>query len=201
MIDHFTFFWKFFAISRYTSFDQLAVLKLHSEKLAQSKQLVWTCTLARRPLWEQTGFHHLSLSTHHSFSFWESFSPRPVQLSTSLPSVSSHLRSPHTTLIYPLPHFLHGRKTAWARLLIQISSAARRPVSSLSSHWSLKWLWGALSQFYMQIELHLASGAGLLRAYLCKSDWVRAYCHDAHRPCRPRVIFHPCHSHHVLREK
>lgn len=86
----------------------------------------------------------------------------------------------------PFPPFARRKKTARPRFLIQISSPVPWPVSSLSSHWSLKWLWGALSQFYMQIGLHLGSGAGLLRAYLCKSDWVRAYCWSA---CAGRRLY------------
>lgn len=86
----------------------------------------------------------------------------------------------------PISPLCGWKKTARPRFLIQISSPVPWPVSSLSSHWSLKWLWGALSQFYMQIGLHLGSGAGLLRAYLCKSDWVRAYCWGA---CAGRRLY------------
>lgn len=41
---------------------------------------------------------------------------------------------------------------------------------ALFARQSLKGLGGALSQFYMQMSLHLGSGAGMLGAYLCKSD-------------------------------
>lgn len=68
-----------------------------------------------------------------------------------------------------------GVRWAGGGFLIQISCGLTQ--QSLESKVTL----GSLTVLYANRAAHLASGAGLLRGYLCKSDWVRAYCHSTGR--------------------
>lgn len=63
-----------------------------------------------------------------------------------------------------------GVRRAGGGFLIQISCGLTQ--QSLESKVTL----GSLAVLYANRATHLASGAGLLRGYLCKSDWVRPYC-------------------------
>lgn len=49
--------------------------------------------------------------------------------------------------------------------------------SALFAQQTLEGPWGALSHFYMQMALHLGSGAGMLGTHLCKSDLTNSHIH------------------------
>lgn len=68
-----------------------------------------------------------------------------------------------------------GVRRAGGGFLIQISCGLTQ--QSLESKVTL----GSLTVLYANRATHLASGAGLLRGYLCKSDWVRPYCQSTSR--------------------
>lgn len=82
-----------------------------------------------------------------------------------------------------------GVRWAGRGFLIQISCGLTQ--QSLESKVTL----GSLTVLYANRAAHLASGAGLLRGYLCKSDWVRAYCHSTGRHVCIGVSHTHTHTH------